>query len=280
MIPAMVQLPVRGPEVRSLGLALPPARMPLLRGTRPLKRWRWVGVFGPDLMVCVGDARVAGVPRRWWAVALPDGALHGRATQGRGGVLSRPGLVSVDARDARIEIALEEDASGCDPVEVVSPAGSAYVWTRKLAGVPVSGFVSVGGRRFGLEGALGFVDESAGYHPRRTTWRWSAGVGRSVDGRAVGWNLVAGVHDAPSASERTVWVDGDAREVGPVQFATDLSRVDGLRFREWSVREDHVNRLVVRNDYVQPFGEFSGTLPGGIELEAGWGVMEWHDVRW
>jgi Protein of unknown function (DUF2804) len=175
---------------------------------------------------------------------------------------------------------LREDGSGGDAVEVVSPAGSAYVWTRKRAGVPVSGVVSVGGRRWELEGALGFVDESAGYHPRRTTWRWSAGCGRSVDGRSVAWNLVAGVHDAASASERTVWVDGEEREVEPVEFAADLSRVGDLRFHEWSVREDHVNRLVVRNDYVQPFGEFSGTLPCGVELESGHGVMEWHDVRW
>ena len=28
------------------------------------------------------------------------------------------------------------------------------------------------------------------------------------------------------------------------------------------------------------FGSFTGALPGGLELEAGYGVMEWHDVRW
>ena len=50
--------------------------MPPLRAGRPLKRWRYVGVYRPDLMLCVGDARVAGLPQRWWAVALPDGTLH------------------------------------------------------------------------------------------------------------------------------------------------------------------------------------------------------------
>jgi hypothetical protein len=96
----------------------------------------------------------------------------------------------------------------------------------------------------------------------------------------VAWNLVDGVHDAARASERTVWVDGVPHEVEPVEFAEDLSAVGQLRFTEWCAREDHTNRLVMRSDYRQPFGSFAGALPGGLELESGYGVMEWHDVRW
>jgi hypothetical protein len=77
-----------------------------------------------------------------------------------------------------------------------------------------------------------------------------------------------------------VWVDGEPHEVEPLAFAEDLSEVGGLRFTEWSAREDHTNRLVMRSDYRQPFGSFEGELPGGLELESGYGVMEWHDVRW
>ena len=65
---------------------------------------------------------------------------------------------------------------------------------------------------------------------RDTSWRWSAGVGRSAEGRSVGWNLVEGVHDASVDSERTVWLDGLAREVEPQPFALDLSAVGGLTF--------------------------------------------------
>ena len=89
---------MRGPQVRSLGLPLPPARMPLLSRGRPLKRWRYVALYRPDLMVCVGDARVAGLPQRWWALALPDGTLFER-TSARGSTLS-PGRARVDARRA------------------------------------------------------------------------------------------------------------------------------------------------------------------------------------
>ena len=46
-----------------------------MRTGRPLKRWRYVGVYRPDVMLCIGDAHVAGIRQRWWAVALPDGTL-------------------------------------------------------------------------------------------------------------------------------------------------------------------------------------------------------------
>ena len=254
----MPTLPIRGDAVRELGLPLPPGPMPAWRRLRPLKRWRYVAVYAPELMLCVGDARIAGVAQRWWAVALPDGRLF------------------EGARDAPIELSLDEGPG----VEVVSPHGRSYIWTRKQAGIPVSVSVRLPHANYDIEGDFGFVDESAGYHARHTRWRWSAGVGRSRDGRAVAWNLVEGVHDSPQASERTVWVDGEPHEVEPVEFTADLSAVGGLRFTEWSAREDHTNRLVMRSDYRQPFGSFAGELPGGPELEAGYGVMEWHDVRW
>jgi hypothetical protein len=249
----MATLPIRGTGLR-------PSRMPALRRGRPLKRWRYVAVYGPELMLCIGDARIAGIPQRWWAVALPDGQLFE-------GQRAKPSV---------IDLTLEEGPG----VEVLSPHGRSYIWTRKQAGVPVSGTVHVGGREHRIEGPLGFVDESAGYHARHTTWRWSAGIGAARDGRRVAWNLVEGVHDAPESSERTVWVDGEPHEVEPQPFAADLSTVGDLRFDEWCAREDHTNRLVMRSDYRQPFGSFSGSLPGGLELESGYGVMEWHDVRW
>src|SRR5262245_64185368 len=42
-------LPYRGDgSDRPAGLALPPAPMPRRQGRRPLKRWRYVGVYSPD----------------------------------------------------------------------------------------------------------------------------------------------------------------------------------------------------------------------------------------
>jgi hypothetical protein len=264
----MHELPVRGEDVGDLGLRLPPGRMPLLHRGRPLKRWRYVGVYRSDVMLCVADARVAGIPQRWWAVAFPDGSLF----EGRRGV-------EVTTRRARVEGVLDLELSRPHGVQVVSPHGRSYIWTQKLAPVHVRGRVDAGGRSFELDGDDGFVDESAGYHARHTAWRWSAGIGRADDGRPVAWNLVDGVHDR-SPSERTVWIDGKAHEVPAREFAPDLSRVGELGFREWSAREAKMNLLVMRNRYRQPFGEFSGVLPGGPRLAVGYGVMEEHDVLW
>jgi len=276
-----MNLPVRGNAVRTLGLKVPPARMPLFRGTRPRKRWRYVGYYGPDLMLCVADARIGLLPQRWWAVAMPDGKLHERTTIVRGGVSVERGAVEVEREGVRIHLTLEESSG----VETASPTSAGrWIWTRKQADVPARGFVEVDGKRHEIDG-VAFIDESAGYHDRHTAWKWSAGTGLTSDGRGVSWNLVAGVHDALANSERTVWVDREPAEVGPVAFAPDLSQVTfaeggSLEFTEWAAREEDVNLLLMRSRYRQPFGTFLGTLPGGIELAQGYGVMEEHDVHW
>ena len=263
---------------------LPPERMPLLRGGRPLKRWRYVGAFGDQLMLCAGFARVLGAGQAWWAVWQRDqGWLRERTVFARPARAVRfaPGRVTVRDGDCAIDLAVDEIAG----VETVCPHGGGYVWTRKQAAVPVRGTVRVGGQRLEVD-ALGVVDDTAGYHDRHTEWRWSAGVGTATDGRALGWNLVSGVNDPVEGSERTLWVDGAARELGPVTFDEELGWArfadDGalLRFAAEALRERHDDLLVMRSDYVQPFGTFSGALPGGLTLAAGWGVMEHHRARW
>ncbi len=128
-------LPVRGAAVRTLGLRVPPARMPLFRGTRPRKRWRYVGYYGPDLMLCVADARIGPVPKRWWAVALRGGDLHERTTIGRSGVIVERGTVEVERDGVRIHLTLGESGG----IETASPTSAGhYIWTRKTADVPAA----------------------------------------------------------------------------------------------------------------------------------------------
>jgi hypothetical protein len=105
-------------------------------------------------------------------------------------------------------------------------------------------------------------------------------VGEARDGHRVAWNLVSGVNDPATSSERTVWVEGEPFEAGPSSFAEGLAGVDALRFNAEAVREREDNLLLVRSRYRQPFGTFSGQLPGAIELATGYGVMEEHHVRW
>jgi len=165
-------------------------------------------------------------------------------------------------------------------VETVCPSGAGYAWTRKQGGIAVTGALDLGDGRLRPIQARAIVDDTAAYYQRHTRWRWSAGVGISAAGRALAWNLVDGVNDPASGSERTVWVGGAPGEVAPTAFAPGLDAVGDLRFHAEATREHRQNLVVVRSRYRQPFGTFSGTLPDGSELAEGYGVMEEHDVWW
>lgn len=205
------------------------------------KSWRWVGAFGPDLMLCVAHARVGLIRRSWWAVW--DGStLH---------------------EGARAPFTLELDEG--EPIE----ATTGPTWTRKT---PLRVRGTVLGREIDLPGLL---DESHGRHPRRTSWLWSAGAGVTAGGVPVVWNLVEGMHDG----ERTVWVDGAPHHVGPQPF-DGLAGVGGLRFAALATRAKKENFLVLASDYEQPFGTFTGSLPIAGELAQAHGVMERHEALW
>jgi hypothetical protein len=270
--------------------------MGLLRGTRPLKRWRYVGVFGEQLMACAALVQIGPARQSFWALQLPgEGELrertrlrprHGEVelVQGlqRGDALvDIPGRLRIEDRGVELHLALEEEAG----VEALCPHGRFEVWTRKQAGVRACGTLSIDGAPPRQIDALAVIDDTAGHHARHTEWRWSAGVGSTPAGEAVAWNLVSGVNDPASGSERAVWVAGEPREVPAVDFAADLSRIscdDGseLYFRPECERSRRDRLLILSSDYRAPFGTFSGTLPGGIELASGRGVVEHHRARW
>src|SRR5437660_1722488 len=81
-------LPYRGVfgAARPAGLSsldLPPAAMPSRRGTRALKKWRYVGVYGPELMLCMGAVRIGPARQEFWAVwDRTGGRLHERTRLG------------------------------------------------------------------------------------------------------------------------------------------------------------------------------------------------------
>jgi hypothetical protein len=262
-------------------LALPPGPMPSRDRLRPLKAWRYVGVYGPELMLCVGAVRIGPARQVFWAVwDRATGRLHERTALGRGVVTMSPGRVQVREPNIQLDLALDETAG----IETVQPSGSSYAWTRKQLAIRAHGTIAIDGQPRPLDSPA-VIDDTSAYYERHTAWQWSAGVGTTTDGRAVAWNLVAGVNDPPTGSERTIWVDGAAHEPPPARFAADLSSVDfgpqaHLEFTAEATREAHENLLLVRSAYRQPFGCFSGTLGPGSELAGGYGVMEEHDVHW
>jgi hypothetical protein len=255
--------------------------MPARQGLRALKAWRYVGIYGPELMLCIGAVRIGPARQSFWALWDREASLlYEHTVRGRGTVRLEPGRARVSDGRVELDIELAETAG----IETVCPSGERYAWTRKQGGVRARGAVAIDGRLRPVE-ARAVIDDSAGYHERRVSWRWSAGVGAADDGRLLAWNLVNGINDPARESERTIWVDGEPSEVGPNTFAEDLTTVDfseggALRFSPEAERSRRENMVLVRSSYRQPFGTFSGRLPGGIALEHGFGVMEEHDVRW
>jgi hypothetical protein len=266
----------------------------LLRRGRPRKRWRYVGVFGEQLMACAAQVRIGLAAQSFWALALPEGELRERTRLVPrrseltliGGERSEDGspgtgLLVICDRGVFLDLALEEQQG----IEALCPNGDCEVWTRKQAGVGARGTLALDGGEPSPVGALAVIDDTAGHHARVTEWRWSAGVGSAPDGTPLAWNLVEGVNDPAVGSERAVWVDGVPHEVGPVRFAPDLSTIRGedgaeLRFEAQAERSRRENLLLVSSDYRAPFGSFTGTLPGGVALAHGLGVVEHHRARW
>lgn len=273
------ELPRRTTGAAAAGAA---PRLAAWRGTRPRKAWRYVGIYGPEVMLCAGLVRVGPAPQSFWAVwDRRDGVLRERTRFAGGGrVVLADGAMRVRGRGVEVDLRLEPAG---EPVAVRSAHGGLEIWTRKLP-VRAVGTVRLEGAALALD-ERGLVDDSAGHHARATTWRWAAGVGRTPDGRSLTWNLVDGIHDDPTASERTVWVDGVAAHRRPVRFSDALDRLafrEGgeLAFRAEAVRERHDRVGPLASDYVQPFGTATGSLGAGIELAEGFGVMERHAARW
>lgn len=260
---------------------LDPATMPLVAHRQLRKRWRYVGVFADDLMLCAARAEVGPLRQSFWVLWDRDARRRHDGTSlrpGSGAVLMDGPRVEIDAGEVHASLMLGE----AQAIEARCPSGRAWAWTRKRAGVPVSGTVDADGHRRQVD-AYAVDDESAGYHRRHTAWLWSAGVGSAADGRAVAWNLVEGINDPPTGSERAVWIDGEPAEPPPVRFdgLEGIGFADGatLRFEPECERARRDNLLLLRSRYRLRFGHFAGALEG-VELGEGLGVMEEHDAHW
>jgi hypothetical protein len=260
--------------------------MPLRMGGNWRKRWRYVGAYDERFMLCAAAIEVGPIRQTFWALWDREERALREGTRRVVPVLAGPEVSfdedSVAVRSREVEIDLELGPG--QAIECECPAGDgAFTWTRKLAGASAEGVVRVGSREIPLRGRA-VDDRSAGYHARRTSWLWSAGVGEAADGRPVAWNLVSGINDPPTSSERAIWVDGAPTEPAPVRFdgLASIAFESGsvLAFEPEASRAHSEGVLhLVTSDYEAPFGTFAGSLDG-IELASGSGVMERHDALW
>ena len=102
---------------------LPPRPMPSRHGLRALKAWRYVGVYGPELMICMASVRVGPARQAFWAVwDRAAQRLHEQTVTGRGPLWLWAGGASLRNGELQVELALDE----VDGIETVCAAGDAY----------------------------------------------------------------------------------------------------------------------------------------------------------
>src|SRR5688500_3363025 len=117
--------------------------LPLVHDAQLRKQWRYVGVYGERLMLCVGYARIGPAPQAWWAIW----DRSRQALRERTRLVSPRKYVSLRndralVHDGSVEIDLTF-APGT-AVETASRHGRSWIWTRKQGAVRFRGSVRIG----------------------------------------------------------------------------------------------------------------------------------------
>jgi Protein of unknown function (DUF2804) len=284
--PAPPDQPYRGPvEGLPTGLRFPPKRLRMFKKWQLRKQWRYVSFWSPDLALCAARVHVGPLSSQYWAVwdrtgDEPDGTFTTSYYY-----LRRPVHVSDDALKVRIgDVSIDIAIEPTERFYVYRPEGRAYIWSRKLLCLDAEATVAVEGPARTVRGTA-FVDFNAGYHFRKTRWKWAAGAFTLPDGRQVAWNAITGLFDTSRNSERTIWVDGVGTEIERVQFSHGANVVtfhDGNRLTFIPIHRlrKRVGLFLIKSKYEHAFGLYSGTLPGGIEVRDAVGVRERQDALW
>lgn len=246
--------------------------------------WQQQGL--PLLQGAVSDEPVQGA-RAWFRSAFAEVSLrHGDPDQP---IDSDVLQVRADVRGIRLQAELSLAGSAPFLLGVGPVSGGVAHATQKSPALPVTGSVTIKGRRFELDHAVASLDSSNGLLARHTDWRWACAHSPSL-----GFNLQQGYF---GQRENALWLDGRLIPLGGARFEYDhqepmkpwhISTEDGLVdlwFTPEGGRQHQRNVGVAATRYVQPVGTFSGT----VRASAGdaprlvrdlLGVTEDHRSKW
>jgi hypothetical protein len=162
----------------------------------------------------------------------------------------------------------------------------------------VEGRVMLGDKEIKLDPAkdIGLMDVQKTFYPYRTFWNWATFGGHDASGRLIAMNACENFITCDDEyNENCTWVDGRITPLGAARFEfnkADLMKPwrvktsgDGLdlTFKPEGERVGKVNLGVVMSDFHQPFGPFSGEMPGPggskVEVKDMFGLCEWHLAR-
>jgi len=292
------------------------------------KRWIYVFVGGPEVMAgfAVADVGYLGNAfgyaydrarggERLEVSWLTPGALGVRIEGGLSAIsaVGKAGARRLAVRSEGVGLRLEAALDGLradlrverldTPLTVVSELDgpSSTGVTIKSAGLPVSGSITLEGRRFDLAGSLAVVDWTCARFGYRTDWNWASMTGRDRSGRPVGLNLCRGVHDATRATghtENALWLEGRPGRLPRVEVEVGRGRAPwritgggkvesasvDLEFRPLGERSEDVNLGLVVSRFRQPYGTYHGVVRDAlgrtVEIDGAPGVVEDHHARW
>ncbi len=287
------------------------------------KRWLWGCIAGSDLLVAFAVVRTGYAASAFVTVMDPrsvrlagDAAWTGPSFLARvsddphaAGLVARfaaprvllevtraaPGAgLDVHLRIARLDLELDahlvEDGEP-PPLAVIADLGAGCLdATEKRALLPVRGHARALDRRYMLDGTFGGYDYTHGLLPRRTRWRWAFGMGRTLRGEPLGFNVAKGF---VGEAECAVFDRNGVHGISEPEIAFDPSRPEGpwsvrgggleLAFRVAGVHAERRRLGLVRTDFLQPAGVFEGTIEvaGCVhEVRDLPGVVEDQDVLW
>jgi len=193
-----------------------------------------------------------------------------------------------------VSLSLEDDHA---PLRLACPAGyNGWVFTRKSAGLPVSGTIRWGNREWVCDdNTRGTIDWSCGYMRRETAWNWACLAGRVADGTTVGLNLATGVNES-GMTENALWLNGRCIKLDLARFRFDrydpastwqVATSDGrvvLEFVPSGVRKERLNAGFIASNFRQYAGTFEGFVVDDdgrkIPVAGLRGLMEDHFARW
>ncbi len=220
--------------------------------------------------------------RRWQitpAAPNADGGPHGWPNGWPSGW-----QVRFDSPDLNLALNVARVGTGLSAIS--SAPGRPFHHTWKLCALPVALRIGRAGQIID-EPASGALDFTLGYPPRHSLWNWASLDGQTADGRKVGVNLVA---QFMNGLENALWLGDQLIPLAQASFDYDPARLlapwrvrteDGLvdvTFTPDGQRAEHLDALVLRSRFAQPFGRFEGRI--GNQQACGFGVVEEHEALW
>lgn len=264
----------------------------LLRPLR-IKRWRFVGLYAPNLTVGLAVVHTGYLGSSFFFVydhqekrlyeaegtspfalgtTISDHARKGEAVF-RGRKLHASiryddeTQIEVKAETPKGEVSLsariDERLSTLTPHQTITPTPTPgrFTCTHKAAGMPAWGELRLAGKAIPLarETTFAVTDHTVGVHDAHWEWRWACFGGLAKNGQRVGLNLVEPVFD-PVNQENALWIDGRHYPVSAARFSLNPK----APLEPWHmVSEDGQVDL-----HFVPIGERAKTLNVGLLLSA------------